>query len=226
MNYLLCNHTQPYLASINTILHTVTGVLPSWFRMTQCLRRYYDTRSSFPHLINAYKYSCGLLVVICSGLQSQFASMYINEISNPFFYAWILSQILNSGFKFAWDLKMDWGFFDQTAGENWFLRDEIVYPRRLYYYLVIIINFFLRYSWIIKVYLHIQTRHIEYLALTVSILALLESLRRFMWNFFRLENEHLNNCGQFRAVRDISVKPRRLFISTAGSEHILNEHVS
>ena len=31
--------------------------------------------------------------------------------------------------------------------------------------------------------------------------------RRFVWNFFRLENEHLNNCGNFRAVRDISVKP-------------------
>lgn len=28
-----------------------------------------------------------------------------------------------------------------------------------------------------------------------------------MWNFFRLENEHLNNCGEFRAVRDISVAP-------------------
>ena len=32
-------------------------------------------------------------------------------------------------------------------------------------------------------------------------------LRRFIWNFFRLENEHLNNCGQFRAVRDISISP-------------------
>lgn len=31
--------------------------------------------------------------------------------------------------------------------------------------------------------------------------------RRFIWNFFRLENEHLNNCGEFRAVRDISVMP-------------------
>lgn len=31
--------------------------------------------------------------------------------------------------------------------------------------------------------------------------------RRFIWNFFRLENEHLNNCGKFRAVRDISVAP-------------------
>lgn len=31
--------------------------------------------------------------------------------------------------------------------------------------------------------------------------------RRFIWNYFRLENEHLNNCGKFRAVRDISVAP-------------------
>ncbi|CAF4243707.1 unnamed protein product, partial [Adineta steineri] len=31
--------------------------------------------------------------------------------------------------------------------------------------------------------------------------------RRFIWNYFRLENEHLNNCGNFRAVRDISIAP-------------------
>ena len=36
---------------------------------------------------------------------------------------------------------------------------------------------------------------------------MMEVFRRFVWNFFRLENEHLNNCGQFRAVRDISVHP-------------------
>ncbi|KAL0113737.1 hypothetical protein PUN28_012692 [Cardiocondyla obscurior] len=26
-----------------------------------------------------------------------------------------------------------------------------------------------------------------------------------MWNYFRLENEHLYNVGKFRAVRDISI---------------------
>lgn len=43
----------------------------------------------------------------------------------------------------------------------------------------------------------------------LCITAPLEMFRRWMWNYFRLENEHLNNCGQFRAVRDISVKPMR-----------------
>ena len=32
-------------------------------------------------------------------------------------------------------------------------------------------------------------------------------LRCFIWNFLRLKNEHLNNCGQFCAVRDISIRP-------------------
>lgn len=38
-----------------------------------------------------------------------------------------------------------------------------------------------------------------------------------MWNFFRLENEHLNNCGKFRAVRDISVAP----IDSSDQSHII-----
>ena len=28
-----------------------------------------------------------------------------------------------------------------------------------------------------------------------------------MWNFFRVENEHVNNVGHFRAVRDLSLYP-------------------
>lgn len=43
--------------------------------------------------------------------------------------------------------------------------------------------------------------------LMMTILSPLEVFRRFIWNYFRLENEHLNNCGKFRAVRDISVAP-------------------
>ena len=33
--------------------------------------------------------------------------------------------------------------------------------------------------------------------LITSVLSPLEVFRRFIWNFFRLENEHLNNCGKF-----------------------------
>ena len=45
------------------------------------------------------------------------------------------------------------------------------------------------------------------------VLQVLEVFRRFVWNFFRLENEHLNNCGQFRVVRDISIAPVDMKVS-------------
>jgi len=44
-------------------------------------------------------------------------------------------------------------------------------------------------------------------------LAPCEIIRRFIWNFYRLENEHLNNCGEFRAVRDISISGQNIDLS-------------
>lgn len=63
----------------------------------------------------------------------------------------------------------------------------------------------LRFAWAISFYLT-ETLLVNGDLMT-SILSPLEVFRRFVWNFFRLENEHLNNCGKFRAVRDISVAP-------------------
>ena len=37
-------------------------ILPSWLRMMQCLRRYFDSRMRHPHLSNAFKYALYLLV--------------------------------------------------------------------------------------------------------------------------------------------------------------------
>jgi len=66
-------------------------------------------------------------------------------------------------------------------------------------------DFLLRFGWAIS--LSLTEMGYDFGDIMVSILAFLEVFRRFVWNFFRLENEHLNNCGKFRAVRDISVAP-------------------
>jgi len=42
--------------------------LPAWFRFAQCLRRYRDTKETFPHLLNAVKYATSFFVVIFSYL--------------------------------------------------------------------------------------------------------------------------------------------------------------
>merc|ERR1712025_1515055 len=100
----------------------------------------------------------------------------------------------------------DWGFFTPGAEENKFLREEIVYSSRSYYYFAIIEDLVLRFSWSISLAIR-ENGFKNYNELIVSIFAVMEVVRRFIWNFFRLENEHLNNCGKFRAVRDISVAP-------------------
>lgn len=46
---------------------------------------------------------------------------------NPFFFLWIAAAIINSFYGYIWDVKIDWGLFDKSAGENKYLREEIVY---------------------------------------------------------------------------------------------------
>ncbi|XP_046683114.1 xenotropic and polytropic retrovirus receptor 1-like isoform X2 [Homalodisca vitripennis] len=188
-----------------TTLRPVVACLPCWFRFAQCLRRYRDTKEAFPHLANAAKYSTTFFVLIFSSLHFTYKSDYKNSSENPFFYLWILASIVSSVYSYTWDIKMDWGLFDQKAGDNKFLREEIVYPSVGYYYTAIIEDLFLRFGWVLSMSLtEMGYAHGD---LMITILSPLEVFRRFVWNFFRLENEHLNNCGKFRAVRDISVAP-------------------
>uniref|UniRef100_A0A8C6EBT0 Solute carrier family 53 member 1 n=1 Tax=Moschus moschiferus TaxID=68415 RepID=A0A8C6EBT0_MOSMO len=124
-----------------------------------------------------------------------------------FFYLWIVFCIISSCYTLIWDLKMDWGLFDKNAGENTFLREEIVYPQKAYYYSAIIEDVILRFAWTIQISITSMTSLPHSGDIIATVFAPLEVFRRFVWNFFRLENEHLNNCGEFRAVRDISVAP-------------------
>lgn len=48
-----------------------------------------------------------------------------------FFYLYIGCLAVSSCYTLVWDLKMDWGLFDRNAGENTFLREEIVYPHKV-----------------------------------------------------------------------------------------------
>lgn len=218
-HYLLCFYTSPnatvdgnwevandlsICVSSSNWLRPLVKCLPAWFRFAQCLRRYRDSREAFPHLVNAGKYSTTFLVTIFSALWD-WDKDNSGRLYGLFFYLYIGSSIVSSMYAYAWDIKMDWGFFEKTTGENKFLRDEIVYSSRSYYYFAIVEDFVLRFVWALSLAL----TELDYIQgdVMTTILAPLEVFRRFVWNFFRLENEHLNNCGNFRAVRDISVAP-------------------
>lgn len=192
-------------SSWSMALHTVISCYPSYIRFVQCLRRYRDTKKWFPHLVNAGKYST-------SFFKNTFKSLYIlylrqtHNDQSVYFFLWIASQFISSCYTYAWDIKMDWGLWDSKAGENKFLREEIVYQEKSLYYFAIIENLVIRFSWIVMVAIA-QTCSETVITIASHVHVFLEVTRRFIWNFFRLENEHINNCGEFRAVRDISITP-------------------
>ncbi|CAG5861061.1 unnamed protein product [Menidia menidia] len=187
-------------------LRAVIQCLPAWFRFIQCLRRYRDTKRAFPHLVNAGKYSTTFFVVTFAALYATHREQGHTD-ADMFFYLLVVFSTISSLYTLIWDLRMDWGLFDRGAGENTFLREEIVYPHKAYYYCAIIQDVILRFAWTIQISLTTMTRIHSVGDIVATVLAPLEVFRRFVWNFFRLENEHLNNCGEFRAVRDISVAP-------------------
>jgi len=182
--------------------------LPSWFRFIQCLRRYRDTKNKFPHLVNSGKYASSFFVNIINAFRrTKSFDYHQNKLENPFFYFWIITALISSTYKLIWDIKMDWGFFNKNAGENKYLREQIIYSRKIYYYIAIIINIIFRYIWIINIFIDFNSLFAEYSDIIGFLFGFIEIFRRFIWNYFRLENEHLTNCGEFRAVRDISIRP-------------------
>ncbi|CAO1357778.1 unnamed protein product [Diamesa serratosioi] len=186
-------------------IRSIIAMIPAYIRFAQCLRRYKETRSAFPHLANAAKYSCALLVVVFSYLTLITSDEYGQSTRNPFFYFWILFSLCSSFYSYTWDIMMDWGLFKSKVHEHRFLRDELIYSTTWFYYFGIVENFLVRFGWTLSILL-VQMRYVDS-EFMLSILGPCEVFRRFVWNYFQLENEHLNNCGHFRAINDISVAP-------------------
>ena len=142
-------------------------------------------------------------LVLCSAVYSK----HKHKVAMAF---WFLSHIVSSIFTLYWDLINDWGLLNRKS-KNFLLREELIYGHGLtnwIYHIAMIEDTILRFAWLAHYFMKtsVWQSAIGHAILT-TIFGLLEIFRRFVWNFFRLENEHLNNCGEFRAVRDISIAP-------------------
>lgn len=165
--------------------------LPSILRFLQCVRRYMDTGDWFPHLANMTKY-------IVTTIYYCLLSVYRIDRSNLNRAAFIFIACINSVYTSSWDIFMDWSLL-QPHSKNFLLRDTLFFKRKIYYYAAMVINVILRFQWIFYAFFSHQ---IQQSAITSFAIALAEILRRFIWIFFRMENEHRTNVILFRASRD------------------------
>ncbi|RIB16916.1 EXS family-domain-containing protein [Gigaspora rosea] len=98
---------------------------------------------------------------------------------------YIIAQLIATIYTNIWDLKQDWGLF-QLDSSNFLLRDELAYKYNWIYYIAMCNNIILRFSWIL--YFITDNFWVKFF------MAFGEILRRWQWDIFRIENEHLTNC--------------------------------
>ncbi|RVW30470.1 Phosphate transporter PHO1-like 9 [Vitis vinifera] len=112
---------------------------------------------------------------------------------------------LNSGIATIantyWDIVIDWGLLRWNSKNPW-LRDKLLVPSKSVYFIAMVLNVILRLAWMQTV-MGIRDFPFMHRTALVAVVACLEIIRRGIWNFFRLENEHLNNVGKYRAFKSV-----------------------
>ncbi|WZY97721.1 hypothetical protein YC2023_070050 [Brassica napus] len=165
----------------------IVAVIPFVSRLLQCLRRLFDDKDP-DHRWNGLKYFL-TIVAVC------FRTAYSIQ---PAQIAWrvlaIIFSVVAAIFGTYWDFVHDWGLLNQKSKNHW-LRDNLLIPQKEVYFIAMILNVLLRFAWIQTVLdFNLPFRHST--QTMVAVVASLEIIRRGIWNFFRLEKEHLKNVKQ------------------------------
>ncbi|XP_009775848.2 phosphate transporter PHO1 homolog 9-like isoform X2 [Nicotiana sylvestris] len=180
-------------SSVYQILYIVVAIIPFWSRFIQCLRRLFEEKDSMQGL-NSLKYFSTIVALVMRTLYDQKRGTF-----------WKVMAASTSGITTVantyWDIVIDWGLLQRNSKNRW-LRDKLLVPHKIVYFVAIVLDIILRLVWM-QLVLDIQELPFLHKKAFVAVVASLEILRRGMWNFFRLENEHLNNVGKYRAFKSV-----------------------
>lgn len=176
------------------------SVLPYWWRLMQCVRSWLDDGDQ-SHIANGGKYLSALVAIIAR------VSFKYHD-SKDWLTIFVVASAFATCYQLYWDVVVDWGLLQPKSMNPW-LRDSLVLRQRYAYFISVGINTILRLAWLFSV-LHLQDTWIDHDVIDF-LFASLEVFRRGLWNFFRLENEHLKNIAKYMAMKEaftISVDPK------------------
>ncbi|GAB2217751.1 hypothetical protein Drorol1_Dr00000962 [Drosera rotundifolia] len=195
--------TQQYQACKSGKLYKQLAYLisfaPYYWRAMQCARRWFD-KSDPGHLANLGKYVSAMVAAGARLTYAQHPTPLLMIIV-------LLTSVAATIYQLYWDFVKDWGLLNPNSINPW-LRDELILKNKCIYYISIAVNVALRVVWVETV-MRFNLGIFESRLLEFS-LASLEVIRRGHWNFYRLENEHLNNVGKFRAVKIVPLPFREI----------------
>ncbi|KAK7274866.1 hypothetical protein RIF29_15967 [Crotalaria pallida] len=178
--------------SVYNVLYFIVAIVPYWFRLAQCMRQSIEERD-IKRAFNGLNY-LSTIVAILIRTTYEFKKRKVWQV-----LALISSAVAVLQNTF-WDIVMDWGLLRRHS-KNPYLRDKLVVPHKSVYFIAMVLDILLRLSWI-QLVLLLNWRSLRKVAM-VTVISCLEIFRRGMWNFFRLENEYLNNVGHYRAFKSV-----------------------
>eukprot|EP00049_Salpingoeca_infusionum_P021709 m.4251 g.4251 ORF g.4251 m.4251 type:complete len:368 (-) comp4443_c0_seq1:192-1295(-) len=171
-------------------LHSLAGPslasIPYAIRAIQCYVAFKNTGEAH-HLANLGKYLSSFPVIWTSALKHQLApieGVQLDRHDQHLQVLWLYTVTINTLYSFLWDILMDWGLCRDATSSYPLLRHYIVY-RPWKYYAAMVVDLALRLCWSLKLSSHLQ-QHASGRAF-VFVFEVLEVLRRFMWNYFRVE---------------------------------------
>ncbi|KAL2650504.1 hypothetical protein R1flu_018632 [Riccia fluitans] len=188
------------------------AVLPSWWRLMQCARRWKD-EGDIQQLLNAGKYLSALVAAAVR-------VAYAHYESRVWLILYVTSSLASSVFGVYWDIIRDWGLMQYKSVNPW-LRDHLILEQKRVYYISMIhaivyfdetfdhniwqvVNIVLRTAWLFALVME-ETSGISRRTMDLAVAAL-EVFRRGHWNFYRLEHEHLHKFGDFKALTQMPLK--------------------
>ena len=123
---------------------------------------------------------------------------------SAFQITWLEIFVVSSVYSWVWDVKMDWGL---GKIEYKLLGPRLMFPSTIHYYGVIFADLFLRFMWMQSLVPPSSGAHFELPAYLTAINMTLELIRRTLWSFFRLENEHRKRTQHYGKEDDIDFVP-------------------
>ncbi|KAI3433026.1 uncharacterized protein J3R85_007209 [Psidium guajava] len=177
---------------VYNVFYFIVAVIPYWMRFLQCLHRLCEEGDAV-HGFNGLKYLLTIVAVLvrtACELKKGHAWLVLAFISSA------VATIMNT----YWDIVVDWGLLRRHS-RNFYLRDKLLISHKSVYFAAMVLNVVLRLAWM-QLVLEFNLCSLHKMAVT-TIVSCLEILRRGIWSFFRLENEHLNNVGKYRAFKSV-----------------------
>ena len=93
----------------------------------------------------------------------------------------------------------------QTQSRHTALRDILALKHRWVYYVIMVIDPILRFSWI---FYAIFTHDLQHSTIVSFLVSFTEVFRRGIWSLLRVENEHCANVAQYKASREVPLPYR------------------